>query len=185
MDTNVSETSSSKGRLDSRDVGFLIFLAFAMAAVIALGTLTFKEGLHVENAKQNGEAWMNWLAQAGPERMSETYEPQACAGTKVSDKAANTWGDCMNYLRNQSQLNKLVNTFSNQPVHVVEKCIKSDLSTRGAISFSNIVSTPVGSAVPSVTTPLIEATPIDSKLLIRITVCDKGGYPSKVGEIEF
>jgi hypothetical protein len=156
-----------------------------MAAVIALGTLTFKEGLHVENAKQNGEAWMNWLAQAGPERMSETYEPQACAGTKVADKTSNTWGDCMNYLRNHSQLKNLVNSFSNQPLHVVEKCNKSDLSTRGAISFNNIVSTPVGSAVPTVITPLIEATPIDSKLLIRITVCDKGGYPIKVGEIEF
>ena len=68
---------------------------------------------------------------------------------------------------------------------MVEKCDKSDLSTRGAISLSNLVSTPLGSAVPVVISPLKEGDAIDGKLQIRVTVCDKGGYPIKIGELEF
>jgi hypothetical protein len=36
-----------------------------------------------------------------------------------------------------------------------------------------------------VVNPLTPADAIDSKLQIRIIVCDKGGYPIKVGEVEF
>jgi hypothetical protein len=36
-----------------------------------------------------------------------------------------------------------------------------------------------------VVNPLKEEDAIDSKLQIRVTVCDKGGYPIKVGELEF
>jgi hypothetical protein len=33
--------------------------------------------------------------------------------------------------------------------------------------------------------PLKEEDAIDGKLQIRVIVCDKGGYPIKVGELEF
>jgi hypothetical protein len=48
-----------------------------------------------------------------------------------------------------------------------------------------MVSTPLGSAVPMVISPLKEGDAIDGKLQIRVTVCDKGGYPIKIGELEF
>ena len=194
MNSNDTEAPPQPGGPNSKDIVFLIFLGFVLVAVAILGVFNFKEGLHVEQAKHNGEAWMAWLAEASPQRMGENFEPKECAGGVKPDKAAEgategkklgTWGACLAYLQSKSELKDLVNSFFDKPLHIVEKCDKNDLSTRGAISFHNLVTTPAGSAVPLVVNPLAEADAIDAKLQIRITVCDKGGYPIKVGEVEF
>ena len=44
---------------------------------------------------------------------------------------------------------------------------------------------PAGSAVPMVVNPLKAEDLIGGKLQIRVTVCDKGGFPVKVAELEF
>jgi hypothetical protein len=170
-------------------------MVFVVVAVIWLGRFNFSQGQHIEDAKSNGEAWVAWLTEAGTKRMEAGFEPKACAGgvkpEKPADgaaataKPAGTWGACLAYLQSESELKGLVNTFFDKPLHVVEKCDKSDLSSRGAISFNNLVATPPGSAVPLVVNPLKEEDAIDGKLNIRVTVCDKGGYPIKVGELEF
>ena len=195
MKPNDIEAPPQPGGPNSKDIVFIIFMGLVLVAVSVLGMWNFKEGQHVEDAKRNGEAWMAWLAEAGKQRMDKNYEVKACAGgvkpTKPEEEASadtpapGTWGACLAYLQTQSDLKNLVNTFFNKPVHVVEKCDKTDMSTRGAIFFNNLVPTPPGSAVPMVVNPLTPADAIDSKLQIRIIVCDKGGYPIKVGEVEF
>jgi hypothetical protein len=45
--------------------------------------------------------------------------------------------------------------------------------------------TPPGSATPYVAKPLIASDPIDYKLQIRLSVCDKGGDAIEIGEFEF
>jgi hypothetical protein len=195
MKPNDIEARPQPGGPNSIDIVFIIFMGLVLVAVSVLGMWNFKEGQHVEDAKRNGEAWMAWLAEAGKQRMDKNYEVKACAGgvkpTKPEEEASadtptpGTWGACLAYLQTQSDLKNLVNTFFNKPVHVVEKCDKTDMSTRGAIFFNNLVPTPPGSAVPMVVNPLTPADAIDSKLQIRIIVCDKGGYPIKVGEVEF
>ena len=195
MNSNNTAPPPSSGKPNSTDSVFLIFMVFVVVAVIWLGQFNFKEGQHIEDAKHNGEAWVTWLTEAGTKRMEAGYEPKACAGgvkpekpaegAPADSKLAGTWGACLEYLKTTSELKDLVNSFFNKPLHVVEKCDKSDLSTRGAISFSNLVATPPGSAVPMVVNPLKEEDAIDGKLQIRVTVCDKGGYPIKVGELEF
>jgi hypothetical protein len=170
-------------------------MAFVVVAVIWLGQFNFREGQHIEDAKKNGEAWVAWLTEAGTKRMEAGFEPAACAGGTKPDKPAEgadadskvpgTWGACLAHLQSSSELKGLVNTFFDKPLHVVEKCDKNDLSTRGAISFSNLVATPPGSAVPMVVNPMKDEDAIDGKLQIRVVVCDKGGYPIKVGELEF
>jgi hypothetical protein len=47
------------------------------------------------------------------------------------------------------------------------------------------MATPLGSAVPVVASQLVDIDPIDTKLSLKLTVCDKGGYPVKVDEFEF
>lgn len=195
MKPNDIEAPPQPGGPNSKDIVFIIFMGLVLVAVSVLGTWNFKEGQHVEDAKRNGEAWMAWLADAGKQRMQDNYEHKACAGgvkpgkpeegAAADAKIPGTWGACLEYLQTKSELKNLVNTFFNKPVHVVEKCDKTDLSTRGAVYFMNLVATPPGSAVPVVVNPLTEADAIDSKLQIRIIVCDKGGYPIKVGEVEF
>jgi hypothetical protein len=49
-----------------------------------------------------------------------------------------------------------------------------------------MVATPAGSAIPVVISQLTEpADSIQDKVQIRISVCDKGGYPIQVSELEF
>jgi hypothetical protein len=55
----------------------------------------------------------------------------------------------------------------------------------GAIVLENLVATPAGSAIPFVISPLTDATAIDTKLLLRMSVCDKGGYVIKISEFDF
>jgi hypothetical protein len=195
MNTQDSAPPNASGAPNTKDIIFLIFMVVVVVAVVWLGQFNFKEGQHIEDTKRNGEAWVTWLTEAGTKRMEADYEPKACAGGVKPEKPAEgadadakipgTWGACLAYLQSTSELKGLVNTFFDKPVHVVEKCDKSDLSTRGAISFNNLVPTPPGSAVPMVVNPLKEEDAIDGKLQIRVTVCDKGGYPIKVGELEF
>jgi len=195
MNSTESAPPNASGAPNTKDIIFLIFMAFVVVAVIWLGRFNFKEGQHIEDAKHNGEAWVAWLTEAGTKRMEANYEHKACAGGVKPEKPADgasadskvpgTWGACLAFLQSSSELKGLVNTFADKPLHVVEKCDKTDLTTRGAINFFNLVPTPPGSAVPMVVNPLKEEDAIDGKLQIRVIVCDKGGYPIKVGELEF
>ena len=190
-----SEAPHSNGLPTTKDIVFVLFMCAVFVAVIWLGKFNFQQGQHIEDAKHNGEAWVAWLTEAGTKRMDDGFPHKACAGGVKPEKPADgsaptgktpgTWGACLEYLQSASELKGLVNSFFNQPLHVVEKCDKSDLSTRGAISFNNLVATPAGSAVPLVVNPLKDDDAIDGKLQIRVIVCDKGGYPIKVGELEF
>jgi hypothetical protein len=45
--------------------------------------------------------------------------------------------------------------------------------------------TPPGSAIPFVGTQLVATDPIDYKMQLRVSVCDKGGDAIKVAEFEF
>jgi len=68
---------------------------------------------------------------------------------------------------------------------LLEKCIPTDISTSGAIIIEDLMPTPPGSAIPFVGSQLVEADPIDYKMQLRVSVCDKGGYAIKVAEFEF
>ena len=185
MNSNESASPAISGKPNGTDILFLIFMALVVVAVVVLGQMNFREGQHLEDAKRNGEAWVAWLNEAGAKRMDEGYEPKACAGGASEQKPASTWGACLEHILKESELKDLVNTFHNQPMNVVEKCDKADRSTPGGIQFDNLVPTPAGSAVPMVVNPLKAEDLIGGKLQIRVTVCDKGGFPVKVAELEF
>jgi hypothetical protein len=55
----------------------------------------------------------------------------------------------------------------------------------GAVVLEKLIPTPPGSAVPVINSQLIDSDPIDQKLQLRLSVCDKGSYPVKIGEFEF
>ena len=78
-----------------------------------------------------------------------------------------------------------VNTFFNKPPHFVAACDPKDRSLMGAILLEDLMPTPPGSATPFVASQLLETDPIDYKMQLRLSVCDKGGYAIKVAEFEF
>jgi hypothetical protein len=51
--------------------------------------------------------------------------------------------------------------------------------------LEKLVPTPAGSAIPMVASQVVEMDAIDTKVAMKLTVCDKGGYAIKVDEFEF
>lgn len=180
---NTSNTSPAPVNTgpNAYDIGFMVLMALLMVFVFWLTTMNYKEGMKTEVAKRNGEAMVEWLTAEGQARFNDNFEHAPCSGK--TDGA--TWGECISYIQSQTPLKSLVNTFFDKPPEIIEKCNKEDLSTTGAIVFDNMVATPPGSAIPVVVKPLTAEDAITSKLQLRVTICDKGGYPIKISEFEF
>ena len=173
----------NSGMPNKSDILFLILLACVMATVSWVGVLAYKEGHKNEVTKRNGEVWMNWMKTNSEARAQEGFSVGNCAASETGKKL---WGDCFKELTEKvAPLNNLTNPFSNVPVHFVAKCDPKDRSTVGAIFLEKLVATPMGSAIPVVASQLVDTDPINTKLSIRLTVCDKGGYANKVDEFEF
>ncbi len=172
---------------------FLIFMVFIVFAVTWLGVINFTEARKTEVAKLNGEAWVEWLTEQGTKRFEADYKIEACkGGVKPSADAAKsdtpvlgTWGACFDYIIKNTDLKDQINTFFNKTPQFVEKCDTSNRAVIGAIVLEDLMPTPPGSAILFVGTQLVATDPIDYKMQLRVSVCDKGGDAIKVAEFEF
>ncbi len=99
--------------------------------------------------------------------------------------AVNTWGGCLKQLLTSTSFKDMRNPFTAKPASYVENCVASDSSLAGGIDFKKSLATPPGSAVPFVKSNLAPTDSIKDKQLITVSVCDKGGYPIKISDIEF
>jgi hypothetical protein len=104
----------------------------------------------------------------------------------LPDIPIGSWGECFKALTAKGgALADQINAFSLEPLTLVAKCDPGDLSTAGGFLLEKNVSTPVGSAIPQVTSTLADNDLIVEKVNIRITICDKGAYPTKIAEFDF
>ena len=176
-------TKVNSGLPNFFDILFLIFLTCMLGVVAWVGVLSHEEGLKNEATKHNGEAWVKWMKDNSEARTKEDFEIEACS---ASDAERRRWGDCFKELSESTEpLNKLINPFTNKPVQFVAKCDPKDPQTIGGIFIEKLVPTPAGSAIPVVASQLVDMDPIDTKINLKLTVCDKGGYAIKVDEFEF
>ena len=195
--------------LTSGDFGFFALMAAVLIAVTWVGVLSYEEGMNTEKSKRNGEAWVAWLSENSAKRFEADYALAACAGgppaaaaPESSEKAPagegetlapaapaaatpNAWGACLEEILKSTDLKGLVNPFTGKAPDLVEKCDPADHNLHGNISIEKSVATPVGSAVPATISPLVAADAIDTKLQLKLSICDKGAYPIKVSEFEF
>jgi len=128
--------------------------------------------------------------EAAVETFSEAYVAPSPATTSAPvlnvPPVARKWGPCLNALIAQNgPMANYLNPFTQKPITVVPKCDMADRSLAGAMSLEKTVPTPPGSAVPLISSPLAESDSIESKMQIRITMCDKGAYPIRIAELEF
>lgn len=207
---SVSEAAGVKhgGGTRSSEFGFFALMAAVLIAVTWVGVLSYEEGIKTEKSKRNGEAWVAWLSENSAKRFEAGYPLAACAGgqpaaaPESSEKAPageaetlapaapataapNTWGACLKEILTSTDLKGLVNPFTGKAPDLVEKCDPADHNLHGDISIEKSVPTPVGSAVPFTISPLVAADAIDTKLQLKVSICDKGAYPIKVSEFEF
>ena len=165
------------------DILFLLFLACMLVCVGWVGVLSHEEGYKNEVTKQNGEAWVKWLKENSEPRLQEDFAIESCAASAMERRR---WGDCYNdIIENVKELKGLKNAFTDEPVAFIAKCDPKDHATVGNIILEKIVPTPPGSAIATVASQLVEMDAIDTKIALKIPVCDKGGYPIKVDEFEF
>ena len=175
---------------NSADKLFLAFLVLIVVAVTWLGIVNYKEALKTEQAKSNGEAWVAWLTETGTTRFEASTPHPACKGgvkpaADAKADAPGTWGACLAHIMATTELKDQINTFFNAAPHFVAACVPSDRTLMGAILLEDLMPTPPGSATPFVASQLLETDPIDYKMQLRLSVCDKGGAAIKVAEFEF
>ena len=176
----------SSGKPTAVDIVFLLSMVGLMALVAFLGRLTFQEGVKTEITKSQAETLVGWMKEASGRRSGEDFQPSACAYKTAGSAEVNLWRPCAHaLLSDKGPLANATNAFTGEPIAFVERCNPSDLATAGRIVADKISSTPPGSAVPIVVGPMADDERIGQKLMIRIAICDKGGYAIRVGETEF
>jgi hypothetical protein len=182
---------------------FILIVLAILSLVARLGHAAYLEAMHTENSKKNGEELSAWLTKTGADRFKKTFEHPACAGGKApvkpvevdadgdgepdinTEPVAGTWGACFQYLKTQPLFKDMVNPFFNEPPNFIAACNPDDESLMGAIVLEKMVTTPPGSAVPVINSQLVDADPIDQKMQLRVSICDKGSYAIKIAEFEF
>jgi hypothetical protein len=78
-----------------------------------------------------------------------------------------------------------VNPFFDETPKFIAACNPDDESLMGSVVLEKMVATPPGSAVPVINSQLVESDPIDQKMQLRVSICDKGSYAIKIAEFEF
>ena len=85
----------------------------------------------------------------------------------------------------QTSFKDMLNPFTEEAPQFVAACVPTDTSLPGMFVVEKLVPTPPGSAVPIINSQLVDADPIDQKIQVRVSVCDKGSYAIKIAEFEF
>ena len=120
---------------------------------------------------------------------SEDGQAVAAADPAATEAAAEplagTWGACFKYLMTQTEFKDMVNPFTEEAPQFVAACVPTDTNLPGMFVIEKLVPTPPGSAVPVVNSQLVDTDPIDQKMQVRVSVCDKGSYAIKIAEFEF
>ena len=210
MDASTEQDRSLEPKdLTGGDYGFMALIVVVLIAVTILGFTTFRAALKTEATKRNGEQWVAWFTKASETRFAPDYAIAACAGgvkpaaapaalaageeaqpadapaADAAAPAAGTWGACLAHLTSATELKDMVNPFTGKAPNFIPACNPTDRSLSGSIVLEKSTANPPGSAVPTVTSQLVDADSIAEKLALKVSVCDRGSYAVKVAEIEF
>lgn len=182
---------------------FILIVLAILSLVANLGHSAYLEAMHTENSKKNGEDIAKWLTETGANRFKKTFDMPACTGGKAPVKppevdadgdgepdvnpepVPGTWGACFQHMMTNTDLKQLVNPFFDETPKFIAACNPDDESLMGSVVLEKMVATPPGSAVPMINSQLIDTDPIDQKMQLRVSICDKGSYAIKIAEFEF
>lgn len=211
MDASTETDSSLEPKsLTGGDYAFMAVIVVVLIAVTILGVMSHRDASKTEGTKRNGEQWVAWFTKASETRFAPDYAIAACAGgakpaaapatapagedAKPADApaadaaaapAAGSWGACLAHLMSATEFKDMVNPFTGKAPNFIPACNPADHSLVGSIVVEKTTANPPGSAVPTVTSQLVDADSIAEKLALKLSVCDKGSYAVKVAEFEF
>ena len=184
MDTESGNVHSVEPPLRRTDKLFLLFMLGMVCIVTWVGYLSYQKGQLEETSKRNGEAWLQWLSEAAAHRDEPGFQPEACAAQLST--TPQPWVSCYQSLTApEGPLGPQRNPFSGASVQRITKCDSQNRQLAGSLVFEKITPTPPGSAIPTLMTALLDSDGIGEKIQIRISVCDSGSNPIRIGELEF
>jgi len=184
MDTESGSAHPVEPPLKRSDKFFILFMICMVCIVTWVGYLSYQKGQLEETTKRNGEAWLQWLSEAATHRHEAGFQPEACAAQLPP--TSQRWQNCYQSLTAaDGPLGPQRNPFSGRQVQRAVKCDSQDRQLAGSLVFEKITPTPPGSAIPTLMTALLDNDSIGEKIQIRISVCDSGSNPIRIGELEF
>lgn len=168
---------------------FLFILTFVGALVLVgfLGRISMQEARRTEAAKEQAVKMLQWfesLSTNAGEISSAIKDP--CKAGESAEKGAvasgaATWQSCREALALEGgPLHGYVNPFSDEYAVFNEKCDRKNIATRGAIVVEEALKVPSGQ--PAAFAPMQDGRPLEKELAFRVTICDKGSFPIKIGE---
>lgn len=184
MDTKQASDPHTPMPLRLTDKAFIIFVICMTCLVAGMGYSTYQRGKIEEATKRNGEAWLKWLNESAKNRHEPGFLPVACAAQ--SPTVNQIWEECFESVSApEGPLGYLTNPFSGGRLQRVVQCDPKESTLAGSLVFQKYTATPPGSAVPNLLSALADGDNIGEKIQIRLSVCAKGAYLIRIGELEF
>lgn len=110
--------------------------------------------------------------------------PRAQAVAAAADTPAPTWKSCLEaLLAPGGPLASLSNPFNAANGVIGPKCERKSALTRGLVLVDKGTPPPPGSPTPVLWAPIDDGEAVAKGLMLRIRVCDPGGYPLAVAEV--
>lgn len=122
----------------------------------------------------------------GPGEQIEESAPAAAqaAPAAAADPPAPTWKACRDALfAAGGPMAGLTNPFNVANGVIGPKCERKSALTRGVVLVDKGTPTPPGTAAPVVWSPIEEGEAVVKGLMLRVRVCDAGGYALAVAEV--
>lgn len=182
-------------RLKAGDMAFLVILVLALAGVFMSGRFAYHQGSLLEGAKANAMTLVHWaeavassglkegalplsVCAAAPEQLAAAADAPKPAGRSV------TWSACREALFGSGgPMFALVNPFNALNLVTGSKCERKTPSARGLVVLEKGITSPPGLPPGVVWTVLGDEEPMVRGLMLRVQVCDGGGYPIRLAEI--
>lgn len=182
-------------RLLAGDIAFLVTLVLALGGVFLSGRFAYHQGSLLEGAKANAVALVQWaeaVAAGGPRDANLplglcALAPEQMAAAADSLKAGSqpvTWAACREALFGSGgPMFDRVNPFNALNMVTGSKCERKTPSARGVVVLEKGTSSPPGMPPSVVWSVLGDEEPLVRGLMLRVQVCDGGGYPVRLAEI--
>ncbi len=168
--------------LTRADLIFLLILVSIGTSVVYLGGHGMHEASRIEEVKREAEALAAWIKEAGDQRATAAFEPEAC---RKDASGTATWKDCAAALvGTKGPAAGKLNRFDEAHPLLAAKCDGAEATTIGGIVIEK-GSYPPGTASLAYVS-LDGAELMNQVFTFRISICGRGYHMIKVaGEVAF
>ena len=167
---------------------FFLVLIFALAAVVYCGRFAYREGSLLEQAKANAQAIARWAeARAASQAKGAPATPLLCGAVNaagVSEPVAPTWQACREALFGPGgPFAQMHNPFNPANTVLGTQCERKSAATRGHVLVEKGTPSPPGIPGHVAWSALENKDALTQGLVLRVQVCDAGGYVVRVAQV--